>query len=87
MCTFWNKYEGVREKFDMFVFERLSDESLYIFTTTTFNELVNGRDIDTWLGRFCWVRDSLGKVFDEDGIWTGSWRVPVKLYQDPTGGG
>ena len=33
------------------------------------------------------MRASPSKVVDEDGIWTGSWRVPVKFQVDPSGFG
>ncbi|KAJ8349187.1 hypothetical protein AAFF_G00183450 [Aldrovandia affinis] len=52
-----------------------------------FNEMVDERDLVTWLARYCGVRGSPTKVLDVDGIWTGSWRVPVRLVEDPEGYG
>ena len=70
---FWCRFETLKEKFEMFEVEKLSDESLKVVIVKMYNELVNGSDIETWLGRYCWVRASPSKVIDENGIWTGSW--------------
>lgn len=71
----------------MFSLERLTDDSVKVTIVRMFNETVNEWDLTTWLGRFCSVRAKPEKVFDTDGIWNGSWRVPIKLGLDPNGYG
>ncbi|KAJ8362406.1 hypothetical protein AAFF_G00375960 [Aldrovandia affinis] len=71
----------------MFELERLTDDLVKVVILRMFNEMVDERDLVTWLARYCGVRGSPTKVLDVDGIWTGSWRVPVRLVEDPEGYG
>ena len=85
--VFWEKFEGVKDKFGLFNVERLTDESVKVVFVRMYNELVSAWDVERWLERFCVVRSFASKVLDVDGIWTGGWRVPIKLQVDPAGYG
>uniref|UniRef100_A0AAV2M3Z5 DUF4283 domain-containing protein n=1 Tax=Knipowitschia caucasica TaxID=637954 RepID=A0AAV2M3Z5_KNICA len=82
---FWAKYSGVKSQFNVFLVEGLVDNSLKHVIVRMFNETVNAEDICLWLGRHCTVKGQAIKVRDVDGIWTGSWRVPIQQWLDPQG--
>lgn len=50
-------------------------------TVIFWNEAVPYQDIIVWLKRHCDLVSDLTKTRDADGIWTGGWRVLVKLRQ------
>ncbi|XP_055013100.1 zinc finger CCHC domain-containing protein 3 [Boleophthalmus pectinirostris] len=78
-------FKKVEPQFAAFTVENLNDNSLKHVIVRMFNETVSADDICLWLGRFCTVKGQAIKVRDVDGIWTGSWRVPVQQWQDPQG--
>ncbi|KAJ8361958.1 hypothetical protein AAFF_G00409130 [Aldrovandia affinis] len=87
LAGFWSAFEEVKDQFAMFETERLTDDLVKVVILRMYNEMVDERDLVTWLARYCGVRGSPTKVLDIDGIWTGSWRVPVRLVEDPEGYG
>ncbi|KAG5830187.1 hypothetical protein ANANG_G00307410, partial [Anguilla anguilla] len=87
LASFWNKLESVKEKFEMFNIERLTDDAAKTVVIKMYNETVEVEDILTWLGRYCIIRGPAQKVVDLDGIWIGSWRIPVRLAEDKKGYG
>ena len=87
LMSFWNKLEKVKEKFAMFNIEKLTDTNQKFVVLRMFNETVECEDICTWLANYCLVKGPAQKIVDVDGIWTGSWKVPVRLHDDPTGYG
>lgn len=82
---FWNRYENAKTQLPIFTVENLCDNSLKTIIVRIFNETVSPEDICSWLGRYCTVKGQAIKVRDADGIWTGSWRVPVQQWPDPQG--
>lgn len=82
---FWSRYEEALPQFLLFTVEGLTENSLKHVIVRMFNETVSAEDICKWLGRYCTVKGQAIKVRDVDGIWTGSWRVPVQQWQDPQG--
>lgn len=87
LASFWNKFETVRESFSMFEVEKLTDDSLKHAVLRMYNETVESEDLLKWLGHYCVVIGSAIKVADPDGIWNGSWHVPIKLHEDRSGYG
>lgn len=82
---FWNRLENEKPQFSAFTLENLTDNSLKHVIVRMFNETVSAEDICLWLGRYCTVKGQAIKVRDVDGIWNGSWRVPIQQWQDPQG--
>lgn len=82
---FWNRFENEKPQFSALTVENLNDISFKHVIVRMFNETVSAEDICLWLGKFCTVKGQAIKVRDVDGIWNGSWRVPIQQWQDPQG--
>ncbi|KAM3934802.1 uncharacterized protein RB166_002175 [Leptodactylus fuscus] len=80
---FWANLTRLRdtEGWDKFSFIPISRPDTASVTIVFWNEAVPPQDIVIWLRRHCDLMSDLSKNRDEDGVWTGGWRVLVKLRQ------
>ncbi|KAM3928130.1 uncharacterized protein RB166_006272 [Leptodactylus fuscus] len=80
---FWANLTRLRdtEGWDKFSFIPISRPDTASVTIVFWNEAVPSQDIVIWLRRHCDLMSDLSKNRDEDGVWTGGWRVLVKLRQ------
>ncbi|KAM3915014.1 uncharacterized protein RB166_017405 [Leptodactylus fuscus] len=80
---FWANLTRLRdtEGWDKFSFIPISRPDTASVTIVFWNEAVPPQDIVIWLRRHCDLMSDLTKNRDEDGVWTGGWRVLVKLRQ------
>ncbi|KAM3928136.1 zinc finger CCHC domain-containing protein 3-like [Leptodactylus fuscus] len=80
---FWANFTRLRdtEGWDKFSFIPISRPDTASVTIVFWNEAVPPQDIVIWLRRHCDLMSDLSKNRDEDGVWTGGWRVLVKLRQ------
>ncbi|KAM9294317.1 zinc finger CCHC domain-containing protein 3-like [Gastrophryne carolinensis] len=79
---FWasvTKFRGT-EGWDQFILIPVSKPGTVSVNILFWNESVPPQDIVIWLRRHCDMVSDLTKCLD-DGIWTGGWRVLVKLRQ------
>ncbi|KAG8537880.1 hypothetical protein GDO81_023648 [Engystomops pustulosus] len=86
MCNldrFWAIFPRFRdaEGWNNFSFIPISKLGTVTVTVIFWNESVPQQDIVIWLKRHCDLMSELTKTRDEDGIWTGGWKVLVKLRQ------
>uniref|UniRef100_A0A803JCJ5 CCHC-type domain-containing protein n=1 Tax=Xenopus tropicalis TaxID=8364 RepID=A0A803JCJ5_XENTR len=51
-------------------------------TVSVRNPHIPGKDIATFLSRFCTMRKDPAHILDGNGFWTGKWSVLVKLHRD-----
>ncbi|KAM9296251.1 uncharacterized protein PAF06_017153 [Gastrophryne carolinensis] len=80
---FWasvTKFRGA-EGWDQFILIPVSKPGTVSVNILFWNESVPPQDIVIWLRRHCDMVFDLTKCLDDDGIWTGGWRVLVKLRQ------
>ncbi|KAM9294378.1 zinc finger CCHC domain-containing protein 3-like [Gastrophryne carolinensis] len=80
---FWasvTKFRGA-EGWDQFILIPVSKPGTVSVNILFWNESVPPQDIVIWLRRHCDMVSDLTKCLDDDGIWTGGWRVLVKLRQ------
>ncbi|KAM9296262.1 uncharacterized protein PAF06_017166 [Gastrophryne carolinensis] len=80
---FWasvTKFRGA-EGWDQFILIPVSKPGTVSVNILFWNESVPPQDIVIWLRRHCDMVTDLTKCLDDDGIWTGGWRVLVKLRQ------
>ncbi|KAM9324713.1 uncharacterized protein PAF06_000795 [Gastrophryne carolinensis] len=80
---FWasvTKFRGT-EGWDQFILIPVSKPGTVSVNILFWNESVPPQDIVIWLRRHCDMVSDLTKCLDDDGIWTGGWRVLVKLRQ------
>lgn len=80
---FWASFSGLRDKegWRNFIFIPISKPDTANVTIMFWNESVPPQDVVIWLRRHCEMVSELTKTKDSDGIWTGGWRVLVKLRQ------
>ncbi|XP_075684391.1 uncharacterized protein LOC142652620 [Rhinoderma darwinii] len=80
---FWAHFSKFRDKtgWDKFSFIPVSKPDTVGVNIIFWNEAVPPQDIVVWLRRHCDLVSDLTKNRDADGIWTGGWRVLVKLRQ------
>lgn len=72
----------VMKKFQLTV---LTDTSKRVVIVRMGSEMVEGKDVCTWLARYCNSVEEAVKVTDSDNVWTGAWRVRVSLKRDRSG--
>ncbi|KAM9326277.1 zinc finger CCHC domain-containing protein 3-like [Gastrophryne carolinensis] len=80
---FWagvTKFRGA-EGWVQFILIPVSKPGTVSVNILFWNESVPPQDIVIWLRRHCDMVSDLTKCLDDDGIWTGGWRVLVKLRQ------
>ncbi|KAM9294294.1 zinc finger CCHC domain-containing protein 3-like [Gastrophryne carolinensis] len=80
---FWasvTKFRGA-DGWDQFILIPVSKPGTVSVNILFWNESVPPQDIVIWLRRHCNMVSDLTKCLDDDGIWTGGWRVLVKLRQ------
>ncbi|XP_077118086.1 uncharacterized protein LOC143774409 [Ranitomeya variabilis] len=82
---FWANFFKFRDVdgWNKFRFIPISKSDTVSVTIIFWNEAVPPQYIVTWLQRHCDLMSDLTKDRDADGIWTGGWRVLVKLRQSP----
>ncbi|XP_056394628.1 uncharacterized protein LOC130290689 [Hyla sarda] len=80
---FWSNFPRFRdaEGWSKFSFIPISKPDTVIINIIFWNEAVPPQDIVVWLRRHCDLVSDLTKNRDDDGIWTGGWKVLVKLRQ------
>ncbi|XP_073442725.1 uncharacterized protein [Dendrobates tinctorius] len=80
---FWSSFPKFRdsEGWSKFSFIPISKPDTVTVNVIFWNESVPPQDIVVWLRRHCDLVSDLTKSRDSDGIWTGGWRVLVKLSQ------
>ncbi|XP_056410647.1 uncharacterized protein LOC130347929 [Hyla sarda] len=80
---FWSNFPRFRDKagWSKFSFIPISKPDTVIINIIFWNESVPPQDIVVWLRRHCDLVSDLTKNRDDDGIWTGGWKVLVKLRQ------
>ncbi|CAJ0931722.1 unnamed protein product [Ranitomeya imitator] len=80
---FWSNFPKFRdtEGWSKFSFIPISKPDTVAVNVIFWNESVPPQDIVVWLWRHCDLVSDLTKSRDSDGIWTGGWRVLVKLRQ------
>ena len=86
MCDldkFWASFSGLRDKegWRDFILIPISKPDTATVNIIFWNESVPPQDIIIWLRRHCEMVSELTKTKDSDEIWTGGWRVLVKLRQ------
>ncbi|CAJ0954307.1 unnamed protein product [Ranitomeya imitator] len=80
---FWANFFKFRDVdgWNKFRFIPISKSDTVSVTINFWNEAVPPQYIVIWLQRHCDLMSDLTKERDADGIWTGGWRVLVKLRQ------
>ncbi|KAM3934887.1 uncharacterized protein RB166_002289 [Leptodactylus fuscus] len=80
---FWANYTHLRdtEEWNKFTFIPISRPDTVTVNIVFWNESVPPQDIVVWLRRHCDLMSDLTKNRDADGIWTGGWKVLVRLHQ------
>ncbi|KAM3934932.1 uncharacterized protein RB166_002340 [Leptodactylus fuscus] len=80
---FWANYTHLRdtEGWNKFTFIPISRPDTVTVNIVFWNESVPPQDIVVWLRRHCDLMSDLTKNRDADGIWTGGWKVLVRLHQ------
>lgn len=61
--------------------EKLTNNARRVVIVRMGSEMVKGQDVCTWLRRYCHVKGEAIKVRDDDGVWTGAWRVVCELWR------
>ncbi|XP_073524558.1 uncharacterized protein [Phyllobates terribilis] len=80
---FWANFPKFRdaEGWSKFSFIPISKPDTVTVNVIFWNESVPPQDIVVWLRRHCDLVSDLTRSRDNDGIWTGGWKVLVKLRQ------